>query len=244
MTALTPDYDTARVMPSSARRGPLGWVTPNSRMHWSLLALGVAGSVLFNLTYLIDGWLRPGYDWIRQPMSALSLGPGGAVQAINFVTFGVIGLVTASAWRASLGSGLGATWYPRIRVVAGLAMIGAGVFSQDPGNGYPVGVAAPAQPSTHALVHNLVSYVSLTFVVAELLILARRFAREPQWRGWATLAIVAGVLMMGFLATFGSLAGNGSGGIFEKLASATPTIFGLAIAVRLFARRDARITTS
>ena len=107
MTALEPEYDTACVMPSSARRGPLGWVTPNSRVHWSLLALGVAGSVLFNLTYLIDGWLRPGYDWIRQPMSALSLGPGGAVQAINFVTFGVIGLVTASAWRASLGSGLG-----------------------------------------------------------------------------------------------------------------------------------------
>jgi hypothetical protein len=240
MAALEPDI--VRVATPSARHAPLGWVTPNSRLHWSLLALGVVGSVVFNLTYLIDGWLRPGYDWIRQPMSALSLGPGGAVQVINFVTFGAIGVVTAFAWRPSLGSGVGAIWYPRLRVIAGLAMICAGVFSQDPGQGYPVGAAAPAQPSVHATVHTLVSFVSLTLVIAELLILARRFAREPQWRGWAALAIVAGVMMMGFLATFGSLAGNGSGGIFEKAASATPTIFGLAIAVRLFARRDARIT--
>jgi heme A synthase len=201
--------------------------------------------VLFNLTYLIAGWLRPGYDWIRQPMSALSLGPGGAVQATNFLIFGAIGVVTAFAWRATLGSGLGATWYPRLRVAAGLAMICGGVFSQDPGNGYPVGIAVPAQPSTHAIVHNLVSFVSLTITVAELLILARRFAREPQWRRWATFAIVAGVLMMGFLATFGTLAGtHGSGGVFEKLASATPTIFGIAIVIRLFASRDARITST
>jgi hypothetical protein len=244
MTTLEPELGTVRVASPSARGGPLGWVTPNSRLHWSLLALGVAGSVLFNLTYLVDGWLRSGYDWIRQPMSALSLGPGGGVQEANFLIFGAIGVVTAFAWRATLGSGLGATWYPRLRVTAGLAMICAGVFSQDPGNGYPVGIAAPAHPSTHAIVHNLVSYVSLTLTIAELLILARRFAREPQWRGWATLAIAAGVLMMGFLATFGSLAGaHGSGGIFEKLASATPTIFGIAIAIRLFARRDARITS-
>jgi hypothetical protein len=244
MTALEPELGTTRVTAPSARRGPLGWVTPDSRLHWGLLALGVAGSLLFNLTYLLDGWLRPGYDWIRQPMSALSLGPGGAVQAANFVIFGAIGVVTAVAWRATLGSGLGATWYPRLRVAAGLAMIGAGLFSQDPGNGYPVGVAAPGQPSAHATVHQIVSFVSLTLTVAELLILARRFAREPQWRGWSTLAILAAVMMMGFLATFGTLAGSqGSGGIFEKLASATPTIFGIAVVVRLFARRDARITS-
>lgn len=242
MATLEPQLGTVGISSPSTRGGPLSWVTPNSRAHWSLLALGVASSLLFNLTYLIAGWLRPGYDWVRQPMSALSLGPGGAVQVTNFVVFGAVGLVTAFAWRPTLSAGLGATWYPRLRVAAALTLICAGVFSQDPGNGYPVGVAAPEQPSTHAIVHNLVSFVSLTLTVVELLILARRFAREPQWRGWATLAIIAGVLMMGFLATFGTLAGiDRSGGIFEKLASLTPTAFGIAIAIRLFARRDARI---
>ncbi len=245
MTTREPEVATVHAPSPSARGGLLCRVPPNSRLHWSLLVVGVAGSLLFNLTYLIDGWLRPGYDWIRQPMSALSLGPGGAVQAANFMIFGAITMVTAFAWRATLGSGLGATWYPRLHVAGGLAMICAGVFSEDPGNGYPIGIAAPVQPSTHAVVHNLVSYVSLTLTVAELLILARRFAREPRWRGWATLATVAGMLMMGFLATFGTLAGaHGSGGIFEKFASATPTIFGIAIAIRLFARRDARITST
>jgi hypothetical protein len=218
-------------------------VTPNSRTHWVLLVIGVVTSLAFNLTYLVDGWIRPGYDWIAQPMSALSLGPGGAVQVMNFLVFGMAGVVTAFAWRPTLAPGLGAVWYPRLRVVAGLALIGAGLFSQDPGNGFPVGVPAPAHPSTHATIHNLVSFVSLTLVVAELLILARRFAREPQWRGWATGAVLVAMAMMGFLATFGTLVGtHASGGIFEKLASMTPTLFGVAIAVRLFLRRDARFS--
>jgi hypothetical protein len=218
-------------------------VTPNSRTHWILLVIGVVTSLAFNLTYLVDGWVRPGYDWIAQPMSALSLGPGGAVQVTNFLVFGIAGVVTAFAWRPTLAPGLGAVWYPRLRVVAGLALIGAGLFSQDPGNGFPPGVPALAHPSTHATIHNLVSYVSLTLVVAELIILASRFAREPQWRGWAPAAVLVAVAMMGFLATFGTLVGtDASGGIYEKLASMTPTLFGIAIAVRLFLRRDARVS--
>jgi hypothetical protein len=53
-----------------------------------------------------------------------------------------------------------------------------------------------------------------------------------------------GVLMMGFLATFGVLVSqDGPGGVFEKLASLTPTLFGTAVVVRLLASGDARIAT-
>jgi hypothetical protein len=49
--------------------------------------------------------------------------------------------------------------------------------------------------------------------------------------------------MMIFLAMFGILiAHGGPGGIFEKLASLTPTVFGIALTCRLIARRDASIT--
>lgn len=217
-------------------------VRPNSRLHWTLLFVGAAGSVAFNATYVLDGLARTGYDPLRQPMSALSLGPGGWVQVLNFIAFGVIGCVSAAGWRATLTPGLGATWYPRLRVLAGLAMIAAGVFTQDPGAGYPVGIPALARPSTHALVHQLVSYVSLTTIVVELVILARRFAREPRWRGWATATVLAAVLMMACLATFGALmAQGGPAGLFEKLASAVPSLLGLAVVVRLAVRRDARL---
>jgi Protein of unknown function (DUF998) len=225
------------------RAGLLGVVVPNSGMHWSLLIAGTAGAVAFNATYLIDGALRHGYDSLSQPVSALSLGPGGAVQVINFIAFGILGCLTAFAWRPTLAGGLGAVWYPRLAVLAGLAMICTGVFALDPGKGYPPGIPAPAYPSAHAQVHNVASYISLTVTVAGLLILARRFAREPQWRGWAPAALAAAVLMMVFLAVFGVLiAHDGPGGIFEKLASLTPTLFGVALTGRLIARHDARIT--
>ena len=218
---------------------------PNSRAHWLLLALGVAGSVLFNVTYLVEGAVRPGYDWLRQPVSALSLGPSGWVQSVNFVAFGLISCIAAFASRPTLAPGIGAAWYPRLRVIAGLTLVGAGLFPQDAGLGYPVGVPPLAQPSAHAVIHTLLSYISLTATVAELLLLARRFAREPHWRGWAPAALAAGVLMMGSLALFGTLTSvGGSGGVFEKLASAIPSLFGIALTVRLFLRGDARVSST
>ncbi len=225
-----------------AHRHP-GVVTANSRTHWSLLIAGLAGAVAFNATYLIDGATRPGYDWLSQPVSALSLGPGGTVQVVNFIAFGTLGCITALAWRLTLTGGIGETWYPRLAVLAGLAMICTGIFTLDPAHGYPPGSPVPAHPSVHAQVHNIASYISLTATVAGLIILARRFSREPGWRGWVPLALAAAVLMMIFLAAFGILiAHNGPGGIFEKLASLAPTVFGIALTIRLIARRDARIT--
>jgi Protein of unknown function (DUF998) len=228
---------------SGHRDGLLGVVVPNSRAHWSLLIAGLGGAVAFNAVYLIDGALRHGYDSFSQPVSALSLGPGGAVQVVNFIAFGILGCVTAFAWRPTLAGGIGAVWYPRLALLAGLGMICSGIFTLDPGNGYPPGAVVPAHASVHAQVHNVASYISLTATVAGLIILARRFFREPDWRGWAPAALAAAVLMMIFLAMFGILiAHGGPGGIFEKLASLTPTVFGIALTCRLIARRDARIT--
>src|SRR5438477_12411488 len=87
----------APVLDQTPGHGLLGTVTPNSRTHWTLLIAGLVGSVVFNLVYLVDGLLRAGYDSIRYPMSALSLGPGGWVQVANFVGFGILGCATAFA---------------------------------------------------------------------------------------------------------------------------------------------------
>jgi uncharacterized membrane protein YhaH (DUF805 family) len=192
----------------------------------------------------VDGALRPGYDALRQPMSALALGPGGFVQTLNFVAFGLVGCLTAPAWRASLAPGTAATWYPRLKMLAGLAMITAAGFPQDPA-GYPLGVAAPAHPSAHAQVHQLVSVVSLTLTVAELAVLARRLHHEPGWRGWGLACLLAAAGVMGLLGVFGALmATGGDGGLFEKLASATPTLLGLAVVTRLLCSGDARFSAA
>ncbi|MGH9125137.1 MAG: DUF998 domain-containing protein [Acidimicrobiales bacterium] len=220
------------------------WVVGNSQAHRSLLAAGLAGSVLFNATFVIDGLFRHGYGALRQPMSALSLGHGGWVQIANFIVFGVLTCLSAIGWRATLTPGSGSVWYPRLKVIAGLALIAAGAFSQDPGLGFPPGVAAPAQASVHAQIHNVAAIVSLGATIGGMFVLVSRFRREPRWKAWWPFAALAGVLMMICLSAFGATMDNGLGGMFEKLASVTALVFTVSFVGRLLTKGACLSTTT
>ncbi len=213
-------------------------VAPNATTHRLLLAAGLLGSVLFNLTFLLDGALRPGYDSLRQPISALSLGPAGWVQIANFIVFGALSCCSAIGWRATLAPGIGARGYPALKVLSGLALIAAGIFSQDPALGFPHGAPSPAHPTMHAQIHNAATVVSLLATIAGLLVLAHRFRHEPHWKTWSRYAVLAAALMIGFIAAFGA---TNNGGMFEKLATLTAMVFMVALIGRLLTG-DARLS--
>ncbi len=123
-------------------------------------------------------------------------------------------------------------------------LIAAGAFSQDPGLGFPPGVPVPATATLHAQIHNVAAASSLGATLAGVFVLARRLRREPRWRGWGSCALVTGSAMIVFLAAFGSGADHGDlGGLFEKLASITALIFGVALVTRLLAH-NARLATT
>ncbi len=249
MTVMSDHLDASRrrlALRAALRRLHVGdrrgaGVAPNSTTHRLLLAAGLLGSVLFNLTFLLAGVLRPGYDSLRQPISALSLGPGGWVQITNFIVFGLLTCGSAIGWRATLAPGIAARSYPALKILSGLALITAGVFSQDPALGFPHGVPSPASPTTHAQIHNAASVVSLLATIAGLLVLARRFRHEPHWKGWPRYAVLAAALMIGFLAAFGATNNGGPGGMFEKLATITALVFSIALIGRLLTH-DARLS--
>src|SRR5579885_408574 len=121
-----------------------------SPLTFGLMLCGGVGAVLFTASYLLEGISRPDYSAWQQPISALSLGPGGWLQQVNFVVFGVITIWTAFAWRIFLNGG--AVWYPIFRGLQGLGLIIDGFFSQDPAPGYPKG-AMPVPPTFHGIVH-------------------------------------------------------------------------------------------
>ncbi len=220
------------------------WAVPNSRTHRLLLGAGLAGSVLFTATFLVDGALRPGYGTLRQPMSALSLGPGGWVQVSNFIVFGAFTCVSAAGWRASLAPGLGAVWYPRLKLAAGLMLITAGVFSQDPALGYPPGIPQPATASVHSQIHNVAAVAALAATIAGTFVMARRLHGEPRWRRWGAYAAVTGAAMIASVAVFGATLDQGTvGGLFEKLATVTAAAFTIALTTRLLTH-DARLHAS
>jgi hypothetical protein len=199
------------------------------------LTAGSVGSLLFTVTYLIEGATRPGYNPMQQAISALSLGPGGWVQQINFVLFGLLAIAMAFVWRQILKGGPGGFWYPVLRGVEGVALIVDGFFSQDPA-GYPQGVTVTG--SLHGTIHTLAAFVSITAIAVGYFVLAWRLVREPRWGiGWAVYAVLSGLLTMALIATFGTLTAQHSpiAGLFERLATSGVSIpFGIIVLVRLW----------
>ena len=128
---------------------------------WLLLIAGTAGGLVFTGVYLAEGAARAGYRALAQPISALSLGPGGWVQQLNFIVFGMLVCASAAGWRAALSPGRGAAAFPVLRVAAGVGLVMDGLFSQDPSGGYPPGAQAAAA-TVHGQVHTLFAMITIT----------------------------------------------------------------------------------
>ena len=194
---------------------------PRKLLWW--LTIGVAGTVLFVVIYLIEGATRPGYSAWSQTISSLSIGPAGWVQRANFMLCGVSVLWLAYVWRRILKGGVCARWYPIVHAVEGVGLIALGVFTWDP-------------PHTVSLV---VTVVAMTL---SLLIIARRFWGDPQWRGWGFFTLACGIWPSLVMPLFG-LALNphsvfsGYTGLIERLATSPDIVWGVAILIPLSAGR-------
>jgi hypothetical protein len=174
-----------------------------------LLGGAIAGPV-FVAVFVIEGATRSGYDPMRLPVSLLSTGEGGWTQVINFIVDGLLLLGFAiGLYRAFGRRGSPTTLGPLLLGVFALGVIGAGVFSTDPGAGYPPGVRPPIEPTTHSVLHDLMSLVVFIGLPIACFVLAREFARWRD-RGWAIYSAVTGLaLALGFVLLL--IAFNGTG---------------------------------
>ena len=219
--------------------------TPVSRRLLLWLTWGTAGTALFPIIYLLEGATRPGYDAWGQTISALSLGPGGWIQQINFALCGLSVLWSAYVWRKMLAGGTCAIWYPIIRGIEGMGLLAIAIFSTDPGYGYPPGTPSGAGPSTFGgTLHLTFTILVVNAMTIALLVIARRFWKQSLWRGWITFSIIMGFWPMVFMPFF-VVAQNthglftGYAGLFERLATNADTIWSLALVARLWVRRSA-----
>jgi len=225
----------ARARRAAARRAPRAGLDGHalSMWAWLLLAAGTAGGLVFTGVYLAEGATRAGYRALAQPISALSLGPGGWVQQLNFIVFGVLVCLSAAGWRAALASGRGALAFPALRVIAGVGLLMDGLFAQDPSGGYPPGARAGV-PTVHGQVHTLFAVITITALAAGCFVLAARFAAEPGWRRWAVFAVAAGVATIVLIAAFGAAGGHGGlAGLWERAAGAATSVLTVAVLARL-----------
>lgn len=163
-----------------------------------LLGLGMTGTALFVLTFLIDGATRPGYDPIRQPVSALALGSRGWVQTTNFVVSGL--LITGSAVGVARASE--SVWLGALVAVFGLGLVASGVYPMDPMRGYPPGTKdkTPKEYSVTHQRHDWAGLVVFTSLPAAALVATLTLVNTP-WRVLSGLTAVALVLLFVIFAT-------------------------------------------
>lgn len=217
----------ARAASLVAPRGREG--VPLSSTTKLLVSSSVIGSLLFTATYLIEGATRPGYVAWQQAISALSLGPGGWVQRVNFIVFGVLVLCSAVGWRRALAPGVGAVSVPILQGITGLGLIVDGFFSQDPVPGFPPGAIITA-PTLHGTIHSLFAIVSISGLAFGCFAFARRFAVEPRWRGWATFSVIVGLLTIVFITLFGASGAHGGiAGLYERVATGVHSVWSLLL---------------
>src|SRR5262249_50357900 len=155
------------------------------------------GPTLFILTFLAEDATRPSYSPWRHMVSELSLSDQGWVQIANFLVCGALMLCFAVGLRQVLRSGPGAGWGPALLAVFGLSLLVAGAFVTDPSLGYPPGSSGSVQ-SLHGTIHGTNAPVAFGSLAAAILVFARRFARDPAWRGWAWYSFAAAILFVGF----------------------------------------------
>ncbi|GAA3813997.1 hypothetical protein GCM10022226_38500 [Sphaerisporangium flaviroseum] len=143
-----------------------------------LLACGVVAGPLFLGVWLIQALTRDGFDLTYHPLSLLSLGGLGWIQITSFVVAGLLNVAFAAGLRRVLHTGRGGTWGPLLIALSGVGLVMAGVFTADPGAGFPPGapIGAPTHISWHGVLHEVGFMVTSVSWIASCYVLARRFA--------------------------------------------------------------------
>ncbi|HKH59673.1 MAG TPA: DUF998 domain-containing protein [Flavitalea sp.] len=119
---------------------------------------GIWGSLSFVILFLAQGAIRPQYNPFRHPVSSLSIGHSGWVQIINFIFTGSLIVAFSVGLNKSSHVLDRSVWIPRLIGLAGVGLIGAGIFVSDPVYGYPSTVPFHVRQYTiHGHLHDLFS---------------------------------------------------------------------------------------
>ncbi|WP_275002944.1 DUF998 domain-containing protein [Promicromonospora iranensis] len=153
-----------------------------------LLWSGALGSWLFIVTFLLDGWTRPGYRPVRHPVSALSLGSRGWIQTANFIVCGLA--ITAGA--VGLASALDSVLLALVVAVFGIALVASGVFPMDPMRAYPPGTPneTPTEVSKRHTWHDWAGMVVFGAIPVAAIVAALTLP-EAGWAWYSGLTAVA-----------------------------------------------------
>ena len=142
---------------------------------------GIVGPILFTVTFFVQGLFRlEEYDSVAEVVSALEAGPGGWVQQVNFVVFGLLTIAFVVGLRPTRWRFIG----PSLLVLSGMALVWAAAF---PLREDAAGVTY--DPGLH-IVGGMTYFLSSAL---GLIVVSLRLAADPRLRHLAGYVLAAGI---------------------------------------------------
>lgn len=174
-----------------------------SRRERALLACGALGSALFVAVFLLTSVVHPsGYNPLRHTVSAFALGEFGWVQTVNFLVSGGLVLAFAFGLRPALGRYGGGCWAPVLVGLAGIGLVGSGVFAADPvaagataGAPYPPGTPMVGERTLEGTLHDGFGVPVFLGLPVACCVVAYRLAVAGR-KGWAAYSVGTAVAFL------------------------------------------------
>jgi hypothetical membrane protein len=184
-----------------------------------LLTAGIIAGPIYILVGIIEILTRPGFDMTRHDLSLMSNGDWGWVHILLLVTTGLLTIAGAFGLRSVIKGEKGSTWGPLMLGLYGLGLVGAGIFSADPANGFPVGTPeGMAAITTSGLLHFLSGAIGFIGLIAACFILAKYFRTKSE-QSWAIYSRVTGILFgVAFVGI--AMGSNGTGAVLTTVVLA------------------------
>lgn len=168
--------------------------TQNSpRMVPALLMCGIIAGLLFLIASFTQAFTRPGFDLQRHAISSLALGDLGWLQVSNFIITGLFaGAFAIGLWQALRGTASKAV--PLLVGIYSVAMVGGGLFTPDPGLGWPIGAPAGLpEPTFNSIMHIVFGMLAFMSIIIAGFVFARRFIGLRNY-GWAVYSGINSLL--------------------------------------------------
>lgn len=181
--------------------------SPAARITRSLLGYGVIAGPFYVAVGLAQALTRDGFQLDKHSWSLLENGSLGWIQITNFIVTGFMTVAAAAGLRRALTAGRGRRWAALLIAVYGVGMLGAGIFTADPAQGFPIGTPEATTVTWHGLLHLATGGIGFLCLIAACLVLGSRFARAGR-TGLAWFSRATGVA---FLAAFAGIASGSHG---------------------------------
>lgn len=176
------------------RRRPRLWAEKRERLSLvgALGTAGIVGPILFTIAFILQGFLRPGYSHLEDPVSALAAGREGWVQDLNFFVFGSLMVMFALGLHLGVRTTRFGSLGPALLVLSGIGLVIAGAFpARDAGGAFSVGPG-----------HIAGAFLAFLGAGAGLIVASRRMAVDPRWRDLGGYVLLSGIaVVVLFLAT-------------------------------------------